>query len=68
LIRPSGARRRRPRHFQEKHSMKEVNKSQTPEISGGYTGPLVVDGPTYPDPPDGPDPDDPVEVPPTSNP
>jgi hypothetical protein len=48
--------------------MKEVEKSRTPEVSGGYVGPFVVDGPTYPDPPDFPSteefPDGPVEVPP----
>lgn len=34
--------------------MKEVDKKDTPSVSGGYIGPLVTDPPTYPIPPDYP--------------
>ncbi len=30
--------------------MKEVDKKDMPEVSGGYFGPFVTDPPTYPDP------------------
>jgi hypothetical protein len=36
--------------FQEMRPMKEIDKKDSAEVSGGYFGPLVVDGPCIPNP------------------
>jgi hypothetical protein len=50
LIRASGARPGRHPHLQEKQAMKEVDKKDAPEVTGGYFGPLCTDPPGYPIP------------------
>ena len=45
----TGLRPGRPPIFQEMHEMKEVDKKERPEVSGG-SSPFVTDPPTYPDP------------------